>query len=296
MNAVQALGSRRTLEISPFIANWHPFVERIERQGPSWSSPKRNLEERLANMVKGEAFWRSDISQVAEAIINLIEPSGQQHFQRLSREMIQALVAELEVTDVAKLDYLMPIVNLAKRQPILTIGTLNYDLTLESIFETASVALPDTVDSWSEKGFVEVPVGGPRLPVSAVRRRTATDQDPVHPALIFGGRNKLQADGPYLDLLRAFAADLEEAQELVVVGYSFRDDHVNTTIRTWFNRDSRRTLTVIDPAFDKSQESFVGTLKSYVKERLTVHLLGAKEGLTRILDENASEPVPRLEE
>jgi hypothetical protein len=34
-----------------------------------------------------------------------------------------------------------------------------------------------------------------------------------------------------------------------VVGYSFRDDHINEAIRHWTAEDSRRTLTIVDPSF-----------------------------------------------
>ena len=40
---------------------------------------------------------------------------------------------------------------------------------------------------------------------------------------LFWGHNKLTADGPFLDLLRAFRHELSQASTLTVVGYSFRD-------------------------------------------------------------------------
>jgi hypothetical protein len=71
------------------------------------------------------------------------------------------------------------------------------------------------------------------------------------PALIFGAGNKLRAGGPYLELLRRFEASLEAQAGLVVVGYSFRDDHINAIVTSWMNGDVSRRLVVLDPAADE---------------------------------------------
>lgn len=68
-------------------------------------------------------------------------------------------------------------------------------------------------------------------------------------ALVFGERNKLTAEGPFLDLLAQFRLELEPAHRLVVVGYSFRDAHINEMIRRWVNGDRNRHVVVIDPNF-----------------------------------------------
>jgi hypothetical protein len=41
----------------------------------------------------------------------------------------------------------------------------------------------------------------------------------ARPAVIFGQRNKLTAEGPFLDLLRAFREELSRSTSLTVVGY-----------------------------------------------------------------------------
>ena len=48
--------------------------------------------------------------------------------------------------------------------------------------------------------------------------------------MVFGAGEKHRSDGPFLDLLMEAKRSLSEALELVVVGYSFRDDHVNHLI------------------------------------------------------------------
>jgi hypothetical protein len=67
------------------------------------------------------------------------------------------------------------------------------------------------------------------------------------PAVVFGEAGKLRSEGPFLELLLAWSAALRLADSLLVVGYSFRDQHVNEIIARWFNSDQRRRILVVDP-------------------------------------------------
>jgi hypothetical protein len=69
------------------------------------------------------------------------------------------------------------------------------------------------------------------------------------PVVAFGLRGKMRASGPFLSLLTEFEKQLAAAQRLLVIGYSFRDDHVNEIIRRWTRGDIARTVTVVDPSF-----------------------------------------------
>lgn len=67
-------------------------------------------------------------------------------------------------------------------------------------------------------------------------RKLGPDEEPSRehePAVVFGEGGKLQYEGPYLELLLAWSAQLREASDLLVVGYSFRDQHVNEAIARW---------------------------------------------------------------
>jgi hypothetical protein len=65
--------------------------------------------------------------------------------------------------------------------------------------------------------------------------------------LVFGSRNKLRPDGPFLSLLSEFEDQLSKSDRLIVVGYSFRDEHINEVIRRWTRDDKERTIALIDP-------------------------------------------------
>lgn len=75
--------------------------------------------------------------------------------------------------------------------------------------------------------------------------RRATSIRPPAPGIIFGAGNKLRPDGPYLDLVGEFREALAHAKRLIVIGYSFRDDHVNELLRGWACRsDVNRLLRI----------------------------------------------------
>jgi SIR2-like domain len=52
--------------------------------------------------------------------------------------------------------------------------------------------------------------------------------------VIFGGGNTLTAEGPFIDLFHKFKRLLWKKQHLLVIGYSFRVDHINDIIEHWF--------------------------------------------------------------
>jgi hypothetical protein len=65
---------------------------------------------------------------------------------------------------------------------------------------------------------------------------------------------------------------LEMTERLIVVGYSFRDRHVNELVRTWLGRDLKRRLTIISPNFperlvDFAHLDFRKDLYLYLKDR-----------------------------
>ena len=53
------------------------------------------------------------------------------------------------------------------------------------------------------------------------------------PGVIFGAGYKLRPDGPYLALYVEFLEALSRARRVIVIGYSFRDEHVNEALRRW---------------------------------------------------------------
>lgn len=68
------------------------------------------------------------------------------------------------------------------------------------------------------------------------------------PTVIFGSGSKTTPFSAFPALTRQFHDWLEESELLVVVGYSFRDQHVDAAIRRWASLSASRRIIVIDPS------------------------------------------------
>lgn len=154
--------------------------------------------------------------------------------------------------------YLRDLVSAMRGQ---TIVTLNYDNLLQHV---RSFALTVSLDDGPEPPDWSIPLSGRNqnqtvrvIPLHgslAWRRNAGTGDVRVAqpdeldafrcqgaaawgrdtPAVIFGAGNKLRPDGPYLQLYSEFQAVLGKARQLVIIGYSFRDEHVNEALRRWY--------------------------------------------------------------
>lgn len=65
--------------------------------------------------------------------------------------------------------------------------------------------------------------------------------------VIFGSGSKNSPFSAFPALTRKFQDWLDEAELLVVVGYSFRDQHVDAAVYRWASLDPARRIVVIDP-------------------------------------------------
>lgn len=133
-----------------------------------------------------------------------------------------------------------------------TIATLNYDNSIEL------AGGKQVVTTLTKNNHVEVPATGPNhvrllklhgsLDWRRVEDDVLRDANPAadweyEPGVIFGSGNKLRAYGPFLQLLRQFHDTLSKSKNLVVIGYSWRDPHINAEIRRW-SKGASRTLYV----------------------------------------------------
>jgi len=189
-------------------------------------------------------------------------------FQRLEEQMISALRNVLRI-DPAKVEYLRPLLS-ASDAPV-QIATLNYDRSIECLATRAGYEVDTGLGAWSGASDW---TWGDRAPIRLLKlhgsvdwwyvRKDETDgrlsEESIEVdagddasrrtsglAVIFGQRGKLRSDGPFLAMLRGFDDFLAASNQLVIVGYSFRDDHINASIRRWFNRAGQPRIVIVDP-------------------------------------------------
>lgn len=249
-NAILLLSERETLEISPFVETWLPELVNIK-----------------------------DADKIFESIMLDM------------KLMLRKLTL---IKDEHKIDYLKPILNLVRQHNRLFIATLNYDYTIELLSRENGIAYDTGIESWISKGAFDYPNNGiqliklhgsnywfwsegnarfysERLPHRRIRVQPHFDEELPYavlvetPMVIFGQRNKLTAEGPFLDLLKQFDEQLQRTDLLTVVGYSFRDEHINFYITKFLNQYKGR-IRIVDPGFEKSNVEYVQYLREFREE------------------------------
>lgn len=302
-NVLEELFAQLTQEIMGMIAEAAPRrppygigTADLRRALSSDGSPRlsaRDLEryvsEWLMSWAKGLRDQRTShwehAALASEAIESVSRQGEGEIYRELAAEMTSALAGVAWVTEPAAVQYLLPLVNYAQRQPFQMIATLNYDNTVELCCQQLGSKPYRGLKDWSEGKPIEAqrerlsllklhgsvdwsltqsrPTSDSPLPMPRISiAQPASERGRYDPAIIFGGRNKLTASGPFLELLAGFGRGLEQANHLVVIGYSFRDDHVNQLIIRWLNAKTERNLTIVDPGVEQSEVEFCRRLLS----------------------------------
>jgi len=240
---------------------------------------------------------------------SLAQPGQGRIFQQTAELMIRTLTEIVWVDSPDRVTYLNPILDFARSRKRLVIATLNYDNAIELAAGSQRVQCDTGIDGWSQAGIIDttgeclhllklhgsidwewrrdVVTKERPLPHSTIHQVSATrlTEGGFRPAVIFGQRNKLTAEGPFLDLLRAFQQELVQATMFTVIGYSFGDDHVNTYISQWLNQSSEHRIRIVNPGFEKSMVPYVEHLKRLREERpeqIQVLADHASEGLLKL--------------
>jgi len=269
-SAVEMLADRDNLEITPFVSSWSSALESVGLQGRLPTSYRRSFIEKLDGKYGDSGFD----TVFKEGVQSIVGRDSAPFYLRLRREMIAALQGALTI-DPTRVDYLAPLLNITGSP--LRIATLNYDRAVELLAERAGRSIATGVESWTG-GFDwewgdesdirllklhgsidwyltrQQPDGGGLAKDQVIVGSPDSARNTVGAelAVVFGQRGKLRSTGPFLGMLKAFHDFLEETQHLVIVGYSFRDDHINASIRRWINSKPDTEITIIDPAINST--------------------------------------------
>ncbi len=261
--AVELLAERRTLEVSPFVSAWHPAVDIWDRQ----QSPGFFDSTLQKAIIEGRG--RKPQALIEQLIDARTGVGSGQTYSELQRQMIDELRGI--VGDPRNLDYLRPLADAARARAGIWVATLNYDLAVERACQTYGASVYTGIEdwianrSWNWETTVDLKLlklhgsidwrwdraedEPGQMPVPTVVRTEEPESDSRSPVILFGQRGKLREEGPFLSLLAEFELALAEANRLIVIGYSFRDPHINTVIRRWTRGDLARTIVVVDPSF-----------------------------------------------
>jgi len=244
------------------------------------------------------------------------QPGHGRIFQQTNEQMIVALRNLVWIEKAEAIAYLGPILNIFDHQKQLVIATLNYDNGVELLAASQHIPCTTGIEQWSMNGSFDFAGKGlcllklhgsidwtwdraenssDRLMPHSIIRRVELEEVKdryVQPAVIFGQRNKLTAAGPFLDLLRRFREELSKASKLTVVGYSFRDLHINVYISQWLNASHDHAIRIINGQnFEKSPIEYVTHLRNlrhYFPHQVEFIPLYAAQGLESIYGARAA--------
>jgi hypothetical protein len=316
VSAAELLSQRDQLEVSPFVAAWDAMVDQMSHSTfPSFFD--RDFKAAILSK-----YGRVE-DLLRRAIRSEIGKGNDRIWGNLHLHLVNDLRKRVHISDISTFSYLEPLVVLGRRAEGVTIATLNYDLSIDRLAERLEVPCDTGIQPWIAKeemawradgiqslklhgrvgwSFVRRPARGDLLEEEAIVESDDPLRDNNPPAVVFGQREKLRARGPFLEILGEFQRRLAQRERLVVVGYSFQDEHVNEIIRRWANGDVARRIAVIDPGFPTHSPGYVakvdfrqellwglapqpapGNATPAEATRLVVVREGAREGLGRLL-------------
>lgn len=270
ISSLRLLQVREEHEVAPFVTNWISSlsdlpVAQFERETAT------QLVQALRDAREKESVYHLDRINTAIAEIARAElrPSLTAPLRQAEKYVLGRLTEILR--EHGPVDYLSPLINLARNQPGgADVITLNYDLTVESAAEGYVDLNRGFESSWNPGDELIFPVQEDTLnliklhgsldwsmeqeaapPYDLVSTRgvhlqTESSEQDESPWLVVGDRDKLATDGPIIELNYAARLALRRTDHLVIVGYSFRDEHINALLRDWIARDPDRTMTVLD--------------------------------------------------
>jgi NAD-dependent SIR2 family protein deacetylase len=242
-------------------------------------------------------LWKRDELEVSAFV-----QSWHKDLSGISAETFESIIMQILILledltlikDADKVRHLEPILNLLLKHDQVFVATLNYDNGIELMARAKGVLCDTGIEQWSRTGILDYRSDGvgliklhgsvywlwswdartfaERLPHRIIRTKSHFDEKlPITvlveaPMVIFGEHNKLTAEGPFLDLLKRFDQQLQDTDLLTVVGYSFRDAHINFYISKFLNRYGGK-IRIVDPGFDASNVKYVELLKDFARAR-----------------------------
>ncbi|MAU84016.1 MAG: hypothetical protein CME34_19530 [Gordonia sp.] len=263
-NTIDALIDRNMSDIAPFVASWSPMLKYMDDA----EDVSRATSQRVARLLQ-EKFAEASIgvtdttnenwSEWATHLVEAIRPhSSTDALLRKLKNRLPHIVAELLAmpTD-GDFEYLGDLFRLApEKADRLCIATLNYDLVVEAVCDSRGISYTDGLDEWG-KG-IPATFKGSKIALYKLHgslswqrdnddhyRRSIVTVDAAEPGIIFGGKNKLTTRGPYLDMLWQWRSELASKRKLVIIGYSFADEHVNGLLVQWARTGGAKRLIVV---------------------------------------------------
>lgn len=264
-DALALLANRDTLLVSEFVERWDSSIDKdlSKYDGRAIQNAFDKIVSQAISVARSNrrssfSTFSSDYERLAISLqpTNAFKGS-RSRFIDPNQSFLNLLYDNL-VVDVEKVSYLSSLVS----DPLLSLlATLNYDLSVEAACGLEQTKFDYGLGRWAIQKRVDwtMPSALRYLKLHGSINWHGDIEDPVvkdddntyaaKRALIFGGtENKLSSRGPFLQFLNKFERALLQSKILLVVGYSFRDTHINSIIKRWQLTRRDTQMVVVDPS------------------------------------------------
>lgn len=273
LEAVKLLLNLDQNTLSAFVYSWDPAISNISYQYDPAEFQRgmhlafKGFRELLQQQGSGWFHFNNGLEQASKSIRrpSITESSDQKKvliWRTLTKQVEEKLEVEPEQTR-----YLDPLITKCLDQKWI-VASLNYDLSFEEACKRNNIEYSYGLEQWNKKKIIkwQKNFSGQRIlklhgsinwrnkiiesheDISIFSKRD-DEYDKNPPFLIIGGGNKLTAYGPFLPMLNEFDRALNQANRLIIIGYSFRDEHVNALLYRWSFGSKNRKAIIVDPAF-----------------------------------------------
>ncbi len=305
LRTVNILANRHQNELAPFISAWDTRIEVLDKYILD-AGARQNFANVLQTLADNNEYsaenpappeTQADLIYFLVQAVNMSRGCG---FAHTIDWLLKKLFSIAYLESDAKTWYFAPFAKEAHRSST-TIATLNYDNAIERVCIQYDIPIDLGVREWKDTFKLDFEGGALKLlklhgSVQWAQSLDTTPPSPVNtwgdaapdvsllsaevatPAIIFGERNKLSAQGPMLLLFEEFRRDLSNADRLVVIGYSFGDAHVNEIIWQWLFPYPERRIEVYDK-FAASIRSRLPTQLKHLETRFTFRKMSASKAL-----------------
>lgn len=307
-DGIQRLARKETDLLSDFVTGWDPALASLgERVSEAEID---NAVGTLINSIQADN-WRGrgavkvgsggsrDLKKVLQKIAE--GPSGDS-LSRVEKSLLRSLVECLQ-HDSARIEYFKKLVEIAKSNSA-DIATLNYDLIAEDSASSLGFSHDYGLDKWNDEKVVEFGRSSAKN-IRIIKLHGSLNWyakgDDINikepegvqwgalPNLVFGGAgSKLRIDGPFLQLRHEFQSRLLKTNILVIIGYSFQDEHLNSVIRRWTSTRRNAKMIVVNPSVVSSFAELIGrpflSSPGEKDKELTVDLIHLKLGAANAVE------------
>ncbi len=319
--AIRFLANRQSVDATAFVRQWANEIDALERPqigGAEFNRPDKALkalgekvEYQIQNSRQNRIGLKRDFEAAGKGIDEYMTQKfgsfDKELFERTAKHVVEIVKRILFLEDKSenRVSYLFPLVT----SPTLTkqsiIFTLNYDRSIEvacrhnnipvhfdGIDMDSTSSINDSVKLVKLHGSIDwfsPPIDKNKpwqfnskgILISNANSEVAIPFN-YEPAMVFGRGQKMVSPGVFLDLIRFFDKSLQEIQKLIVIGYSFGDDHINYHLDKWLVLNQSATMNFVVPSAFQHEQNYLSfdLFKRKRGERVTWHQSTAKAFLS----------------